>query len=104
MVKEEARLSQRVNELEERYGNKHPKMIAARSELNSAQNALKAEVNKVVQNIERDYRLAKVQVKNINDLITKNTSGIQSLQGDNFALVSLERKVENNRRVYESFQ
>jgi capsular exopolysaccharide synthesis family protein len=104
MVKEDARLSQRVNELEERYGNKHPKMIAARSELNSAQNALKAEVNKVVQNIERDYRLAKVQVKNINDLIAKNTLGIQSLQGDNFALVSLERKVENNRRVYESFQ
>jgi succinoglycan biosynthesis transport protein ExoP len=104
MVKEQARLSQRVNELEERYGNKHPKMVAARSELNSAQNTLKAEVNKVVQNIERDYRLAKVQVKNINDLITKNTSGIQSLQGDNFALVSLERKVENNRRVYESFQ
>jgi succinoglycan biosynthesis transport protein ExoP len=104
MVKQEAKLSQRVNELEERYGAKHPKMIAARSELNSAQNALKSEVGKVVQNIERDYRLAKVQVKNINDLITKNTSGIQSLQGDNFALVTLEREVENNRRVYESFQ
>jgi succinoglycan biosynthesis transport protein ExoP len=104
MVKQEARLSQRVNELDERYGAKHPKMIAARSELNSAQNALKSEVNKVVQNIERDYRLAKVQVKNINDLITKNTRGIQSLQGDNFALISLEREVENNRRVYESFQ
>jgi succinoglycan biosynthesis transport protein ExoP len=104
MVKEEARLSQRVNELEERYGNKHPKMIAARSELNSAQNALEAEVNKVVLNIEKNYRLAKVQVDNINALIKQNTSGIQSLQGDNFALVSLEREVENNRRVYESFQ
>jgi capsular exopolysaccharide synthesis family protein len=104
MVKEEARLSQRVNELDERYGAKHPKMIAARSELNSAQNALKAEVNKVVLNIEKNYRLAMVQVKNIKALITQNTSGIQSLQGDNFALVSLERDVENNRRVVESFQ
>ena len=104
MVKEEARLSQRVNELDERYGVKHPKMIAARSELNSAQNTLKAEVNKVVLNIEKNYRLAKVQVKNINALITQNTSGIQSLQGDNFALVRLERDVENNRRVVESFQ
>jgi len=104
MVKEEARLSQRVNELDERYGAKHPKMIAARSELNSSQNALKAEVNKVVLNIEKNYRLAKVQVKNINALIAQNTSGIQSLQGNNFALVSLERDVENNRRVVESFQ
>ncbi|MFT5311942.1 MAG: succinoglycan biosynthesis transport protein ExoP [Paraglaciecola sp.] len=104
MVKEEARLSQRVNELDERYGAKHPKIIAARSELNSAQNTLKAGVNKVVLNIEKNYRLAKVQVKNIKALITQNTRGIQSLQGDNFALISLEREVDNNRRVYESFQ
>ena len=104
MVKVEARLSLRVNELDKRYGEKHPKMIAARSELNSAQNALEAEVYKVVQNIEKNYRLAKVQVKNINALIAQNTNSIQSLQGDNFALVNLERDVENNRRVVESFQ
>ena len=104
MVKEEARLSQRVNELSERYGKKHPQMIAVRSELSSAQVALKAEVNKVVQNIEKDYSLSKVQVKNISDLIKLNTNNIQSLQDDNFELVSLERTVENNRRVYESFQ
>jgi succinoglycan biosynthesis transport protein ExoP len=104
MVKEEAKMSQRVNELDERYGAKHPKLIAARSELNSAQNSLEAEVNKVVLNIERNFRLAKVQVKNIDVLIKQNTAGIQSLQGDNFALVSLEREVENNRRVVESFQ
>jgi succinoglycan biosynthesis transport protein ExoP len=104
MVKDEARLSQKVNQLSERYGDKHPKMIAARSELNSAQSALKVAVNKVLQNIERDYRLAQAQVKNMNDLIAQNASDIQSLQGDNFAMVSLEREVDNNRRVVESFQ
>ncbi|MFT7422463.1 MAG: succinoglycan biosynthesis transport protein ExoP [Psychromonas sp.] len=104
MVKDEARLSQKVNELSERYGVKHPKMIAARSELNSAQNSLKVAVNKVLQNIERDYRLAQAQVNNMNDLIVQNASDIQSLQGNSFAVVSLEREVENNRRVVESFQ
>lgn len=104
MVKDEARLSQKVNELLERYGDKHPKMIAARSELNSAQSALKVAVDKVVQNIERDYLLAKARVNNMNDLIAKNTSDIQSLQSDNFVLVSLEREVDNNRRMVESFQ
>jgi succinoglycan biosynthesis transport protein ExoP len=104
MVKDEARLSQKVNELSERYGVKHPKMIAARSELNSAQSSLKVAVNKVLQNIERDYRLAQAQVNNMNDLIAKNASDIQSLQGDSFAVVSLEREVDNNRRVVESFQ
>jgi succinoglycan biosynthesis transport protein ExoP len=104
MVKDEARLSQKVNELSERYGVKHPKMIAARSELNSAQNSLKVAVNKVLQNIERDYRLAQAQVNNMNDLIAQNASDIQSLQGNSFAVVSLEREVDNNRRVVESFQ
>ncbi len=104
MVQTEAKLSQRVNELFERYGEKHPKMIAARSELKSASENLTTEVNKVVDNIEKDYKLAKFQVDNINKLIAKSRNDIQSLQTENFSLVSLEREVENNRRIYENFQ
>ena len=104
MVKEEAFLSRKVNELFQRYGEKHPKMIAARSELNSAQENLATEVSKVVDNIEKNYRLAQFQVTNINKLISKTRNSIQSLQTENFSLVSFEREVENNRRIYENFQ
>ena len=104
MVKEEAFLSRKVNELFERYGEKHPKMIAARADLKSAQNNLATEVTKVVDNIEKNYRLAQFQVTNINKLISKTRADIQSLQTENFSLVSLERDVENNRRIYENFQ
>lgn len=103
-VKERARLLQRVNELLERYGEKHPKMIAARAELKSANENLNAEVKKVVTNIENNYLLAKQQVANINKLIAKSKEDIQSLQSENFSLANLERDVENNRRVYENFQ
>lgn len=104
MVKEEAFLSRKVNELFERYGERHPKMIAARSELESAQENLAEEVNKVVDNIEQNYRLAHVQVTNIEKLISKTRNNIQALQGENFSLITLEREVENNRRIYENFQ
>jgi capsular exopolysaccharide synthesis family protein len=104
MVKEEALLLRKVNELFERYGEKHPKMIAARSELKSASTNLAVEVNKVVDNIEKDYRLAQFQVTNIKTIIVNTKDGIQSLQSDNFSLTSLERDVENNRRIYENFQ
>jgi succinoglycan biosynthesis transport protein ExoP len=104
MVKVEASLSRKVNELFERYGEKHPTMISARSELKSASEILAVEVNKVVNNIEKDYRLAQFQVNNINTLISNSKDSIQSLQGDNFSLASLERDVENNRRIYENFQ
>lgn len=104
LVREQGRLSQRVNELFERYGEKHPTMIAARSELKSVTENLATEVSKVVNSIEKDYRLAQVQVSNIQNLIAQTKENIQSLQTENFSLVSLERDVENNRRIYENFQ
>ncbi|WP_133470250.1 GumC family protein [Paraglaciecola marina] len=104
MVKEQARLSQRVNELSERYGDKHPQMIAARSELQSATENLAVEVSKVVENIEKEYKLALLQVSNIEKLIAESREHIQALQSKGFSLLSLEREVENNRRTYENFQ
>ena len=104
MVKENARASQKVSELTDRYGEKHPSMISARSELKSTQDNLAREVDKIVDNIQKNYKLAQFQVTNINKLISKTRSDIQSLQTENFSLVSLEREVENNRRIYENFQ
>ena len=103
LVREESTLSRKVQELSERYGEKHPKMIAARSDLASAQANLDREALKIVENIRKEYRLAQVQEKNIRDLITQTTTELQSYQGDSFELTRLEREVENNRRVYESF-
>ena len=104
MVKANARASQKVSELTDRYGEKHPSMISARSELKSTQDNLAREVDKIVDNIQKNYKLAQFQVTNINKLISKTRSDIQSLQTENFSLVSLEREVENNRRIYENFQ
>lgn len=103
LVKEESRLSNKVSELEDRYKAKHPKMIAANSELVSAQDSLSREIKKIVERIKSDYEIAKKQLSNVENLISKEKSEIQSLQGSTFTLTSLEREVENNRRIYESF-
>jgi capsular exopolysaccharide synthesis family protein len=103
LVREESTLSRKVQELSERYGEKHPKMIAARSDLASAINNLNREASKIVENIRKDYQSAQVQEQNIRDLITQTTQGLQTYQGESFELTRLEREVENNRRVYESF-
>ena len=103
LVREESTLSRKVQELSERYGEKHPKMIAARSDLASAQSNLDREAAKIVESIKKDYRSAQVQEQNIRNLISQTTNDLQSYQGDSFELTRLEREVENNRRVYESF-
>jgi len=104
MVQEVARLRLRVDELENRYGDKHPTMIAARSELRSSEQSLQKEVNKVVEAIEKEYRLAQLQVSNITKLINSTRNDIQSVQGELLELTNLEREVENARRIFESFQ
>lgn len=103
LVKEENLLKRKLQELTERYGDKHPKMIAARSELQSTGQTLRNEINKVVENIRKNYNLKKVQLENIKSLIQKTTNDLQNYQGDSFQLTRLEREVENNRRIYESF-
>ncbi|WP_339726351.1 polysaccharide biosynthesis tyrosine autokinase [uncultured Paraglaciecola sp.] len=103
LVKQQASAQSKVNELDERYKAKHPKMIAAVSELKSVKESLNAEIAKIVEGIKSDFNLARQQVTNIENLINKERASIQSLQGSNFTLTALEREVENNRRIYESF-
>lgn len=103
LIREETSQSRKVEELSERYGEKHPKMISARSELAVAVTNLNREVDKIVDNIGKEYRLAQVQVDNIETLVSQTKQELQSYQGDSFELTRLEREVENNRRIYESF-
>lgn len=104
LAKDISTAQNKVDELFERYGEKHPKMIAARADLRSVKRNLEQEVAKVIDQIENEYQLAEMQVTNIKRLIQQTKSEVQNVQDENATLLSLEREVENNRRIYESFQ
>jgi succinoglycan biosynthesis transport protein ExoP len=103
LVREESNQKRTVEELAERYGEKHPKLIAARSDYAGALANLNREVDKIVENIAKEYRLAQVQLNNVKELTAKTKNELQSYQGSSFEITRLEREVENNRRIYESF-
>ncbi|WP_235594787.1 GumC family protein [Paraglaciecola hydrolytica] len=103
LVREESNQKRAVEELAERYGEKHPKLIAARSDYSGAVANINREVDKIVENIAKEYRLAQVQLENVKELTAKTKNELQSYQGSSFEITRLEREVENNRRVYESF-
>ena len=103
LKKEQSKLSRRVSELSERYGEKHPKMIAARSELAAAQRTLDGEIEKVVSNIRRERDSATYQVATLKRLMEKEEQGIQVKQGGQWELIKLEREVESNRLMYDNF-
>ena len=96
-------LARKVSELSERYGEKHPKMVAARSELAEAERALKQAISKVVGSLQQEYQVALQQESKIRNLIAQRESSMQNLRGKGFQLSKLEREAENARQVYEQF-
>lgn len=103
LVREESILNRKVTELSERYGAKHPKLIAAKLDLNSARDNLIKEAQKIVENIKKQYSSAETKKENIEELIKATKDELQFDQSSSFELTRLEREVENNRRIYDNF-
>lgn len=96
-------LERRVTELEERYGEKHPKMIGARSDLQEANRRLKIEVDKAIDNARKEYELAAAQERQLRNMIDQQHTEMRTVSGKAFELRQLEREVDVNRSLYETF-
>ncbi|GHA27726.1 lipopolysaccharide biosynthesis protein [Oceanisphaera arctica] len=99
----EATASAKVQELSRRYGAKHPAMVAAQSDLNSARESLKAQVEQVVGSIENNYRLAVANEKGLQSSFEQNKEEIQNISRNEFRLRELQREVDTNRSLYDTF-
>lgn len=100
---DQSRAQRRVAELGKRYGVKHPKMIAARSDLDSATQALKGGVEKVVGGINREYELALRNEKELQARWDERKLEVQDFNRKEFQLLELQREVDTNRQLYEIF-
>ena len=99
----QSELYQKVSELSERYGAKHPKLIAAKSELTEASRVLENAVDKVVGGLKQEYLVSSQQERKVRSMLDQRKSEIQGLQSKGFELSKLERDAQNARQVYEQF-
>ncbi len=99
----QAKLARQVSELSERYGYKHPKMIAANADLRNANQRLNDEVNKVIDGIQRDHEVANANVIKLQILSQQTQQETRGDQGKKFELAKLERDVATNRQLFEVF-
>ncbi len=93
----------RVSELSERYGEKHPRMRAALADLKQAESRLRAEVEKAVDTVRKEFEVARAQERELRNIIDAQQAEMRTLSGKAFTLAKLEREVEANRQLYESF-
>lgn len=99
----QAKARAKVDELSGRYGSKHPAMEAARTELNAATISLRGQVEQVVAGIERNYQLAAANEAALQASVNTNKSQIQDISRKEFKLQALQREVDGNRQLYDTF-
>lgn len=98
-----AKAKANIEELSKRYGSRHPSMQAARAEQTAAEANLKSQVDQVVAGIKRQFQIASANVSSLRRSVAENKNQVQSVSKNEFQLRTLQREVEVNRALFETF-
>lgn len=91
------------SELSQRYGPKHPRLIAARSNLDNAISAYRNQVVKVVGGFGKNYQQALADQQALERALEIGKNQIRIINRKNYQLSQLEREVETTRELYNLF-
>ncbi len=103
LKQEESKVQRLVKDLSRRYGPKHPKMISARSELESIQQNISGQINNIIDGVERDFELDRSNEKSLKKAVAEAKSRVQDINRKQFRLRALEREVRTNKDLYDAF-
>jgi capsular exopolysaccharide synthesis family protein len=98
-----AEAERRLGEASKRYGSEHPRMIGAQTDIKSAQENLRRQIDAVVQSLSKEYEVAKANEAAIERALERSKADIQSFNRKEFQLAALEREVATNRQLYDMF-
>ena len=101
--RDQSAAERKVAELGKRYGVKHPKMIAAQSDLVAADENLAREVRKVVSGINREYEVALRNEQQLEATWEERKTELQEFNRVEFRLQELQREVDTNLELYNIF-
>lgn len=93
----------KVAELKKRYGPKHPKMIAAIAELGAAEENVAKQTLNVVEALKKDYEVLLAKEAHLNRAMSQTRRDMNEINRRAGQLIALERDVEANRGIYETF-
>ena len=103
-LKEQQSVAQtKVEELKKRYGPKHPKMIAAVSELDSYEESIRQQVMNIVNGVEKEYEAEKAHEQMLATQLEVAKRNAQDINRKQFKLRELERDVSANKDLYDTF-
>ncbi len=92
-----------LSELRQRYGDKHPKIVAAATELETIRANIRKQIRQIISGIKSEYDLAVADERAIADDVRKVELEVQEINRKEYELRVLERDVESNRQLYDMF-
>ena len=96
-------VERKVAELRKRYGPKHPKMIAAIAELGAAEKNVAKQILNVVEALKKEYQVMLAKEAHLNRAMNQTRRDMSEINRRAGQLIALERDVEANRSIYETF-
>ena len=100
---EQGQAQRALDELRNRYGERHPRVVDARSQLATLNTTLQGHINRVVGTVQNDYQLTQQRVAAIESKLAVGKQEIQAIGTKKFELDELEREVLINREIYNTF-
>lgn len=99
----EAELASKESDLAERYGPEHPSMVAVRSERVAIRGMLEKQLAMLTSSIKSHYEIARANEQAVLSSIENNKSQVQKISRKQTRLSELQREVESNKKLYETF-
>lgn len=100
---QEATVLRRVAELSEEFGDKHPRMINAKAEIDNIRSKISAEVNRIIQGLRNEVAVARSREAALQNRIRDLEQRVGTMNRSEVQLRALEREAKANRTLYENF-
>ena len=99
----EAEAEKKLADASKRYGPEHPRMVQANSDLASARDNTKRQMETVMAGVAKEYEIARANELAIAGALGQSKSEIQGINRKEFQLGVLEREAQANRQLYDMF-
>jgi len=98
----ETGVEQRIAELSEEYGERHPAMINARAELRDLQHKIQVEVDRVIQGLRNEVAIAQARAASLGDSLEQVKNQVAQHNQAEVDLRALERDANAARTLLET--
>ncbi len=99
---QEAQLDTQLSEFSQKFGEKHPKMIQLRKEIDGVRQKIKSEAQQVILSLKNEYSIAKAKEDSARRAMEGQKAEAQRLSEHAIQYGVLMREVEKNRELYEN--